>query len=130
MDQANITALIILSATIIIFVFDIVRIDIAALLCMLVLGWTGILTPVETISGFSSNAVVAIMAVMILGQGVAKTSLMERYSQAVMKKVGTGRSRLIVVMSLSAGALSAFTQNVGSATLFLPGYSISLAGAK
>lgn len=130
MDQANITVLIILSVTIIIFVFDIVRTDIAALLCMLALGWTGILTAVETISGFSSNAVVAIMAVMILGQGVAKTSLMERYSQTVMKKVGTGRSRLIVVMSLSAEALSAFTQNVGSATLFLPGYSISLAGAK
>ncbi|MFU8794920.1 MAG: SLC13 family permease, partial [Dethiobacteria bacterium] len=106
MDLAQITVLIILSATIIIFVFDIVRIDIAALLCMLALGWTGILTPQETLAGFSSNAVIAIMAVMILGQGVAKTGLMERYSQAVMKKVGTGRSRLIVVMSLSAGVLS------------------------
>ncbi|MDW7728640.1 MAG: SLC13 family permease [Bacillota bacterium] len=121
MDLAQITVLIILSATIIIFVFDIVRIDIAALLCMLALGWTGILTPQETLDGFSSNAVIAIMAVMILGQGVAKTGLMERYSQAVMKKVGTGRSRLIVVMSLSAGVLSAFVQNIGSAALFLPG---------
>jgi len=121
MDLAQITVLIILSATIIIFVFDIVRIDIAALLCMLALGWTGILTPQETLAGFSSNAVIAIMAVMILGQGVAKTGLMERYSQAVMKKVGTGRSRLIVVMSLSAGVLSAFVQNIGSAALFLPG---------
>jgi len=121
MDSAQITVLIILSVTIIIFVFDIVRIDIAALLCMLALGWTGILTPEETLAGFSSNAVIAMMAVMVLGQGIAQTGLMDRYSQAVLKRVGTKKSKLIVVMSFSAGLLSAFIQNVGSAALFLPG---------
>lgn len=121
MDQANITVLIILSATIVVFVFDVVRIDIAALICMLALAWTGILTPQETLAGFSSNAVIAIMAVMILGQGVAKTGLMERYSQAILKRVGTKKTKLILVMSFSAGLLSAFIQNVGSAALLLPG---------
>jgi len=121
MDQAIVTVLIILSVTVVMIVFEIVRIDIAALICMLALGWTGILTPQETLSGFSSNAVIAIMAVMILGQGIAKTGLMDRYSQAVMRKVGTKRSKLIVVTSFSAGVLSAFIQNIGSAALFLPG---------
>lgn len=121
MDQAIITVLIILSVTVVMIVFEVVRIDISALICMLALGWTGILTPQETLSGFSSNAVIAIIAVMILGQGIAKTGLMDRYSQAVMKKVGTNRSKLIVVTSFSAGVFSAFIQNVGSAALFLPG---------
>lgn len=121
MDQAIITVLIILSVTVVMIVFEVVRIDIAALICMLALGWTGVLTPQETLSGFSSNAVIAIMAVMILGQGIAKTGLMDRYSQAVMEKVGTNKSKLIVVTSFSAGVFSAFIQNVGSAALFLPG---------
>lgn len=41
--------------------------------CMLVLGWTGVLTQQETLSGFSCNAVIAMIAVMILGQGIANT---------------------------------------------------------
>ncbi len=54
-------------------VTEIVRIDVTALITMLLLTWTGILSSSEALSGFSSNAVVAMIAVMILGEGVAKT---------------------------------------------------------
>ncbi len=93
MDPAIITVLIILVATVVMLIFEIVRIDIVALVCMLALGWTGVLTPQETLSGFSSNAVIAMMAVMILGQGIAKTGIMDQFSRAVLKKVGTKKSR-------------------------------------
>jgi di/tricarboxylate transporter len=121
MDTAVITVLIILIATVAALIFEIVRIDVAALVCMLALGLTGILTPQETISGFSSNAVIAMMAVMILGRGIAKTGLMDRFSRAVLKRAGTSRSKVIGMMSLSVGMLSGFIQNIGAAVLFLPG---------
>jgi di/tricarboxylate transporter len=121
MNQEIITVLIILAITVGMLIFEVVRIDIVALLCMLALHWTGILTPQETLSGFSSNAVIAIMAVMILGRGITKKGLMDRYSKAILKKVGNVKSRLIIVMTLSAGLFSAFIQNIGSAALFLPG---------
>jgi len=57
MDPCIITVLVILIATVILLVFDVVRIDVVAIICMLALGWTGVLTPQETLSGFSSNAV-------------------------------------------------------------------------
>ncbi|MBN2010036.1 SLC13 family permease [candidate division KSB1 bacterium] len=121
MDPAIITVLIILVTTVVMLIFEIVRIDIVALLCMLALGWTGVLTPQEMLSGFSSNAVIAMMAVMILGQGIAKTGIMDQFSQAVLKKVGVSRKRIIGLMSLSVGMLSGFIQNIGAAALFLPG---------
>lgn len=121
MDQAIATVLVILSATIILLVFEIVRIDIAALICLLALGWSGVITPEETFSGFSSNAVIAIIAVMILGHGIAKTGMMDRYSGLVLDKVGTGQSKIVAVISLIAGLFSAFMQNIGAAALFLPG---------
>lgn len=121
MDPAIITVLTILIATVIMLVFEVVRIDVVAIICMLALGWTGVLTPQETLSGFSSNAVIAMMAVMILGQGIAKTGIMDRFSRAVLEKVGTKKSSVIGVMSLSVGALSGFIQNIGAAALFLPG---------
>jgi len=121
MDPAIITVLTILIATVVALIFEAVRIDVVALVCMLALGWTGVLTPQETLSGFSSNAVIAMIAVMILGQGIAKTGIMDRFSRAVLKKVGTKKSSLIGVMSLSVGILSGLIQNIGAAALFLPG---------
>lgn len=121
MDPAILTVLVILIATVVVLVFEYVRIDVAALLCMLALGWTRVLTPQEALSGFSSNAVIAMMAVMVLGQGIAKTGIMDRFSRTVLKKVGTNRRRVIGLMSLSVGVLSGFIQNIGAAALFLPG---------
>ncbi len=121
MDPLIITVLIILVATIIMLVFEVFRIDVVAIICMLALGWTGVLTPQETFSGFSSNAVIAMIAVMILGQGIANTGIMDRFSRAVLKKVGTKKSSVVGVMSLSVGMLSGLIQNIGAAALFLPG---------
>jgi len=121
MDQAIATTLIILCATIVLLIFEVVRIDIAALLCLLSLGWSGVITPQEAFSGFSSNAVMAIIAVMILGYGIAKTGLMNRYSALVLSKVGANRSKIVLIISLISGIISAFIQNVGAAALFLPG---------
>ncbi len=121
MDPSIITVLAILAATVVALIFEPVRIDVVALVCMLALGWTGVLTPQETLSGFSSNAVIAMMAVMIMGQGVARTGIMDRFSRVVLEKVGTKESSVIGVMSVSVGLLSAFMQNIGAAALFLPG---------
>jgi len=121
MDPAILTVLMILIATVVMLVFEFVRIDVVAILCMLALGWTGVLTPHEALSGFSSNAVIAMMAVMILGQGIAKTGIMDRFSRAILKKVGTNRRRVIGLMSVFVGMLSGFIQNIGAAVLFLPG---------
>ncbi len=121
MDPAIIVVLIILIATVVALIFEVVRIDIVALICMLALGWTGVLTPQETLSGFSSNAVIAMIAVMILGQGIAKTGIMDRFSRAVLEKVGTKKTNVIGVMSLTVGILSGLIQNIGAAALFLPG---------
>ncbi|MFN2327049.1 MAG: SLC13 family permease, partial [Gemmatimonadales bacterium] len=98
-----------------------VRIDVAAIICMLALAWLGVLTPQEALSGFSSNAVVAMMAVMIMGQGVARTGLMDRFSRAVVKLAGTTRTRLVAMIQLPVGLASGLIQNIGAVALFLPG---------
>jgi len=52
MDPGILTVLMILIATVVALIFEAVRIDVVALVCMLALGWTGVLTPQETLSGF------------------------------------------------------------------------------
>lgn len=101
--------------------FEIVRIDIAAILCMLSLGWSGVLEPDEMLSGFSSSAVFAIISVMIMGHGIARTGVMDRFSGFVVRMAGNNSRKIVAIISLVAGAFSGFVQNVGTAALFIPG---------
>lgn len=111
----------ILSATVLLLVLDVVRIDIVALGCMLALGWTGILDAQEMFSGFSSNAVIAMLSVMILGRGIARTGIMDEFSKIIIKKAGNRKRNLVGLLSFSTGLLSGLIQNIGAAALFLPG---------
>jgi di/tricarboxylate transporter len=87
---------------------------------MLALAWTGILKPLEALSGFASNAVITMIAVMILGRGIARTGLMEGFSRLVLKYAGNSQRRIVAVVSSATGLLSGFIQNIGAAVLFLP----------
>jgi di/tricarboxylate transporter len=110
----------ILVVTVIFFVLDFLRIDLVAILCMLALAWCGILEPLEAISGFSSNAVIAMIAVMVMGSGISKTGIMEKFSGWILRIVSGSKRKLIFLVSLSVGLISAFIQNIGAAALFLP----------
>lgn len=110
----------IMAFTIFMLVTEIVRIDVTAIITMLALSWSGILTSGEALSGFSSNAVVAMIAVMILGEGVAKTGMMSRFSKWLLKRVGSNKNSVLGSLSLSVGTLSGVIQNIGAAALFLP----------
>ncbi len=120
METEIIIVLSIMAFTIFMLVTEKVRIDVTAIITMLLLSWTGILTSSEALSGFSSNAVVAMIAVMIPGEGVAKTGMMSRFSKWLLKRVGTKKNAVLGSLSLSVGTLSGVIQNIGAAALFLP----------
>ena len=120
METEVIIVLSIMALTIFLLVTELVRIDVTAIITMLLLSWTGILTSSEALSGFSSNAVIAMIAVMILGEGVARTGMMSRFSKWLLKRVGTKKSTVLGSLSLSVGMLSGVIQNIGAAALFLP----------
>ncbi len=110
----------ILLITAIFFVFEIVRVDLAAMICLLLLGWTNLVGVEKLFLGFSSNAVIAMMSVMVLGKGISKTGAMDRFADFVIEKAKSSKSRLIFMLSITVGVLSGFIQNIGAASLFLP----------
>jgi di/tricarboxylate transporter len=57
---------------------------------------------------------------MIMGNGIAKTGVMNSFARFIIGIVGSGKRKLMGLVSLSVGLLSAFMQNVGAAALFLP----------
>ena len=68
----------VLAGTIVLFVSERLRVDVIAILIMIALAWLRLVTPVEAFSGLASNAVVSIIAVMILGYGIDRSGIMNR----------------------------------------------------
>jgi di/tricarboxylate transporter len=112
--------LVILAVTIVMFVTEIVRVDVAAIIAMVALGLTGVLPGNEVFNGFASNAVISVIAIMIIGVALDRVGIMREVA-AFIQRVGSGSERrLVTSSSLTAGVISAFMQNIGAAALFLP----------
>lgn len=116
-----------LAFTVFLFVSEIVRIDLAAILVMVLLGLISQIPATSSVAdvthlfdGFASNAVISIIAVMIIGAGLDKTGLMSKVAAVILKRGGTTEGRIIPIISGTVGVISSFMQNVGAAALFLP----------
>ncbi|MFB6249673.1 MAG: SLC13 family permease [Salinibacter sp.] len=110
----------ILAVTVVLIVTEVVRIDVVALLAMLALVWTGSITAEQARSGFASNAVLAIIGVMIMGRGLFRAGVTEKIASFILQVAGTGRRRILSTVSVTVGLMSGFMQNIGAAALFLP----------
>ncbi|MCK0144023.1 SLC13 family permease [Aliiroseovarius sp. F20344] len=116
-----------LGFTVFLFVSEIVRIDLAAILVLVLLGILSYLPALsnlanvnELFNGFASNAVISIIAVMIVGAGLDKTGIMNKVAATIMKRGGSTEARIQPIVAGTVGVISSFMQNVGAAALFLP----------
>jgi di/tricarboxylate transporter len=112
--------LVILMATIGLFVSEIVRIDIAAIAVMVVIGLLGLVPATELFDGFASNAVLSIIAVMILGAGLDRTGVMIVVAARILKVGGKTAKKIVPLVSGTVGLISGMMQNVGATALFMP----------
>lgn len=110
----------ILSLAVALFVTERLAVDLVALLVLGSLALTGLVTPVEALSGFSNPAVVTVAAVFVLSGALSRTGVASAVGRQILRFAGTSEVQLVVVIMLTAGALSAFMNNVGVAALLLP----------
>ena len=122
-----VAVLAVLALTITLFVTEVVRVDVVAVCIMVLLGCLTLLPGLESLvdvrhlfDGFGSNAVVSIIAVMIIGAGLDRTGVMSSVAAWISRVGGATESRIILLISSTVGVISSFMQNVGAAALFLP----------
>ena len=110
----------ILIASLVLFVSEKIRMDLIALTVLGTLVLTGLVTPPEAVAGFSNPAVIAVWAMFILSDGLTRTGIANVIGHTVLQLAGQKEGRMIVVIMLTAGLLSAFMNNIGVAALMLP----------
>ena len=110
----------ILILTIILSLSNFIRVDVVALLVVVILGVTQILPPEKLFSGFSNEAVMSLIAVMIISAGLEKSGFALRIARWILK-LGRDRSNKIsLVLMFSSGILSGFMRSLGTVALLLP----------
>lgn len=120
MTPEIITVLAVLVFAIVLFIFEWVRVDVVGIIMMVLLPLLGLVTPQQAISGLSSNAVVSIIAVIIIGAGLDKTGVMNSMARIILRFAGKSESRIMTLISGTVAIISGFMQNIGAAALFLP----------
>src|SRR6187200_2026092 len=105
---------------IVMFALEWVRADVVALLVLIVLGVTNIISVDQLFAGFAGNAVIAIMATMILGAGLDRTGVLSRAASFILRVSKGDERRLLMVLCGLTGLLSAVMQNPALTALFLP----------
>jgi di/tricarboxylate transporter len=111
---------IILIGSVILLFTEWVRIDLTAILIILMLSITGVLKPEDAFSGFSSEPAILVAAVFVLNGALYHTGLSEQFGNWIKRLAGKSFERAIGVVMPSVALLSAFTHHVTITALMLP----------
>ena len=112
--------LIILGISLILFISEVIRMDLVALLVLGTLALTGLVDAEQAFAGFSNGAVITVWAMFILSEGLTRTGIADIIGRQVMKLGGTREVSMILVIMVTGAVLSAFMNNIGVAALMLP----------
>jgi di/tricarboxylate transporter len=106
--------------TMLMLVLEWIRADMVALLVVVVIGLTGLIPSDRVFNGFAGNAVIAIMAIMIMGEGLDRAGVLNLTARFVMRMARGVESRLGVVVNLVASLFSAVIPSQALAALMIP----------
>ena len=110
----------ILVISLVLFISEVIRMDVVALMVLGALAITGQVGSDQAFSGFSNSAVITVWAMFILSEGLTRTGIADVIGRQVMRLGGSREVPMIFVIMVTGAVLSAFMNNIGVAALMLP----------
>lgn len=110
----------ILSLTILLFIWGRLRPDLVALLSVLALFLTGIINLKQALAGFADSTVIMVAALFVVAEALSRTGVTAWVGQQLLNQSGDSEARLLVVLMLATALLSAFLSNTGTVAMLLP----------
>lgn len=102
------------------FIWDRIRMDMVAMMVVVVLALSGVITPAETVSGFGQSLVVMIAGLFIVGEGLFRTGVAAAVGGWIMRMGGQSEKRLLLVLIPVVASMSAVMSSTGAVALFIP----------
>ena len=120
MDSQQIVFLLIVAITLMLFISERVRIDVAAMLTLLALAITGILTPSQALSGFASEPAIIVASVFVISAALSATGVTERIGSLIARAAGSSEWRAILIVMPAVAMLAAFSHHLMITAMMLP----------
>ena len=97
-----------------------VRFDIVALLVVLALMLSGVLTVGESLAGFGSSVVILVAALLVVGEMLDRTGVARAVGDWILKKGGSNQTRLLILIMAGAGLLGSVMSSTAVVAIFVP----------
>jgi di/tricarboxylate transporter len=102
------------------FWWERVSADVTALGVLLTLVLTGLLPVDKAFDGFSSDAVIMILGLLILTASLQRTGVVDIVGRAVLSRTKPSPNRLLLTVMIASTVLSSFISNTAATAFFLP----------
>ncbi|MBV0933912.1 SLC13 family permease [Marinobacterium weihaiense] len=109
-----------LGIIILLFISDRIRMDLVALMGVVALALSGIITPAEAVSGFGEPVVVMIAALFVVGEALFRTGIAAAAGHWLLQMGGQNTTRLLLLLLPLVALLSAFMSSTGAVALLIP----------
>ncbi len=110
------------------FVWGKIRADVVALIALMVLAVSGIISTQEALSGFSNSIVIMMVGLFVVGGAIFNNGLAKTISARLLKLGGGSETRLFLVVMTGTALIGGFVSNTGTVALMLP-IVVSMAAA-
>jgi di/tricarboxylate transporter len=120
MSQELLIVLLLLGAAILMFALNKPRVDAVALIMMVTLPFTGVITMPEALAGFSNPNIVLIAAMFVIGEALARTGVARSIGDWLSTRGGDSPWRLLVLLMLAVGLLGSVMSSTGVVAIFIP----------
>lgn len=115
-----IITVVVLIATVVMFITGKIRADIVALCALTILILCGILSPAEALAGFSNQVVVMMVGLFVVGGAILQTGLAKAASGRIMQLAGSNDAAMFLLVVIVTALIGAFVSNTGTVALMMP----------
>ncbi|WP_374441040.1 SLC13 family permease [Pseudomonas panipatensis] len=120
MNPQLLWVLLLLAATVSLFILNRPRMDVVALLVLVALPLSGVLSVAESLAGFADPSVVLIAALFVIGEGLVRTGVAFRIGEWLTLKAANDETRLLVLLMLAVAGLGSVMSSTGVVAIFIP----------
>lgn len=96
------------------------RVDVVALLMIVLLPLSGVITLPQALAGFSDPNVILIAALFVIGEALVRTGVTRQVGDWLIRQAGSSETRLLVLLMLAVAGLGAVMSSTGVVGVFIP----------
>jgi len=122
-DASRVPLLLVLGllvAAIVMFAVNRPRMDAVALLMLIGLPLTGVITMGEALVGFSDSNIVLIAALFVIGDGLVRTGVARGVGDLIISKTGDSETKLLILLMISVCGLGSIMSSTAVTAIFIP----------